>query len=314
MEKRKPAALRKGDTIGVITPASPMLVDRLEKGLDYLQKKGFRVLLGEHVYDSRGYLAGWDRDRVNDLHAMFANPEVRAVFSSRGGYGTPRILDLVDYDLIARNPKIFLGYSDLTAIQLAIWKHTGVVTYSGPMVAVEMGLGIDPFTEEFLWKTIGPEEDGELFPEAGTALQVLRPGKARGTLLGGCLSLITSLLGTPHFPDFSGAILILEDVGEEPYRIDRYLAQLRSVGVFEQVAGVILGEFLDCVPSGETPSLSIEEIISDYFGQLPVPVVTGFPYGHGPKKFTVPVGVEVELDADGRRVRLLEPPVVRDTA
>jgi len=310
VEKRKPTALQPGDTIGIVTPGSPMLVERLEKGLDYLQQKGFHPLLGDHVYDSRGYLAGKDRDRARDLLAMFANPDVKAIFSSRGGYGTGRLLELLDYDLIARNPKIFLGYSDLTAIQLAIWKHTGLVTFSGPMVAVEMGLGIDPFTETFLWKTLGPEVADDLFPGLeGKELHTLYPGKVRGTLLGGCLSVLVSLLGTPHLPDFTGTILILEDVGEEPYRIDRYLTQLRSAGILDRVAGVVLGEFLDCAAKEGQPTLSLEEIFADFFGPLRVPVVSGFPYGHGPQKFTVPMGVEVELDATDGSLHLLEPPV-----
>ncbi len=314
-KKRKPAALKPGDTIGIITPASPMLVERLERGMDYLRSKGYHLLLGEHVYDSNGYLAGKDRDRANDLLAMFANPEVKAIFSSRGGYGTPRLLDLLDYDLIASNPKIFLGYSDLTAIQLAIWHHTGMITYSGPMVAVEMGMGIDPFTEKFLWATIDEEGGQTLYPKNQEfSLEPLRPGKASGVLLGGCLSLITPLLGTPHQPDYSDAILILEDVGEEPYRIDRYLTQLRSAGMLNQIKGVILGQFIDCEPQGEAPSLSLDEVFEEFFGKLPVPVVKGFPYGHGPKKFTVPVGVDVEIDADEGSVRLLEEPVCRASA
>lgn len=315
MEKRKPGVLQIGDTVGIVTPGSPMLVERLEKGLDYLQKKGFRPLLGDHVYDSRGYLAGKDSDRARDLLAMFANPEVRAIFSTRGGYGTGRLLELLDYDLIARNPKIFLGYSDLTAIHLAIWKHTGLVTFSGPMVAVEMGLGIHPFTERYLWKTIGPDVGSELFPSSEKfRLHALASGRARGILLGGCLSVLVSLLGTPHLPDFSGAVLILEDVGEEPYRIDRYLSQLRSAGILSQITGVILGEFLDCQGKEGQPTLSLQEIFADYFGPLGVPVVSGFPYGHGPRKFTVPVGVEVELDANKGTVRLLEPAVVTGEA
>lgn len=303
--------LRPGETIGVIAPASPMLPERLVAGVDYLRRRGYRVVLGEHINRQRGYLAGDDEQRAADLMRMFQDPEVKAIFSARGGYGTQRILHLLDYDLIARNPKVLVGYSDLTALQLAIWARTGLVTYSGPMVAVEMGKGIDRFTEEAFWRCVEGDGSLDVFPmPGGTSMQVLRPGRARGPILGGCLSVLPTVLGTPYQPSFEGCILVLEDIGEEPYRLDRYLAHLKQAGVLDQVAGIVLGQFIDCEPSSrETPSLSLEELFEDYFGRLSVPVVAGFPYGHGDVKITLPLGVEAELDADAGVVRLLEPTV-----
>jgi len=306
----KPTVLKSGDTIGIVTPASQVRREKLENGIKYLKEKGYEIILGDHVYDEHGYLAGKDDDRINDFHKMFANPEVKAIISSRGGYGTPRILDELDYELIEKNPKIYVGYSDVTALQLAIWKHTGLVTFSGPMAAVEMGTGIDPFSEENLWPLIcGTQIDGFFSKTTDSPIEVLRPGKVKGTLLGGCLSLISSVIGTKHQPDFSGSILILEDIGEQPYRIDRYLSQLKSAGIFEQINGVILSKFIDCEEKEDEPTLSLDEIFLDYFGSLSIPVIKNFLYGHVPKKFTIPIGVEVELNTDSQRVQLLEPAV-----
>ncbi len=299
-----PPKLRPGDTIGIVSPASPMIEERLEKGIAYLQKRGFRVLVGEHVHDRWGYLAGTDEARAADLHAMFANPDVKAIMSTRGGYGTPRLLRLLDYDLIGRNPKILVGYSDLTTLQLAIFAQTGLVTFSGPMVAVEMGKGIDPFTEAHFWPHLLAGETYSAFPSVEDAPLVrVRPGKATGRLLGGCLSMVNPLLGTPYQPDFEGSILVLEDVGEEPYRIDRYLSQFRAAGILEQVAGIIFSQFVDCEP-GENPSLTLDEILEGYTRDLRIPIVKNFLYGHQDKKLTVPLGALVTLDADALQISI----------
>ncbi len=306
----KPTGLRPGDTIGIVAPGSPMSPERLEKGSEYLESRGYRVVLGKHVRDQRGYLAGDDVDRVFDLEQMFRDPDISAIFCARGGYGTQRLLDLIDYEIVAVNPKIFVGYSDITALQLAFWGKAGLVSYSGPMPAVEMGLGIDPFTEKIFWQMLeGSGLTGPLPLPEGHELQVLKPGKARGPLVGGCLSLVATLLGTPYAPDFTGAVLFLEDIGEEPYRLDRYLAQLRLAGVFDRVDGVVLGQFLDAEPKGDSPSLTVEEVLRDYFDRLHVPVVANFPYGHGAVKVTMPVGVQVELDTEAGELHLLEPTV-----
>lgn len=302
----KPPSLLKGDKIGVLSLASPMLPEKLNQGVRYLKNCGYSVVFGDHVKDSDGYLAGTDKDRLDDLHSMFRNPEVKAIFSSRGGYGTSRLLDNLDFDLICKNPKILMGYSDLTAIQLAIWRRTGLITFSGPMVAVEM-TGIDPFTEKNMWSILSSYESDNHFPEGSfVSPEIIVPGKANGRLLGGCLSVLVSILGTPYQPDFDGAILILEEVGEEPYRVDRYFSHLKLMGVFEQVNGVILGQFLDCEAEEGKPSLSITEVINDYLGGLSVPVVCGFQYGHQAKKLTIPIGAQVEIDTEILKVRLLE--------
>lgn len=310
----KPDLLRHGDLIGIITPASQMVAEKLDTGVNYLKDKGYRVILGNHVYDSYGYLAGKDEDRVDDLHFMFSNPEVKAIISSRGGYGTPRLLDHLDYDLIARNPKIFIGYSDLTSLQLAFWKHAGLVSFSGPMAAVEMGKKIDPFSEKNLWSLVCDNHpDGFVFNNENQEIEVLNPGKSGGILLGGCLSLVSSIIGTRHQPDFDNSILILEDIGEQPYRIDRYLCQLRSAGIFNQVNGIILSQFVDCNDKKGDPTLTLDEIFSDYFDSLSIPVIKNFLYGHIPRKLTIPFGIEVEIDTYKNVVRSLEPAVKINT-
>ena len=307
----RPPALQAGDTIGVVSPGSPMLRKQLEQGVEYLKSRGYQVVVGRHVFDTYGYLAGQDRDRADDLHYMFRDPKIKAVICSRGGYGSSRLLDKLDYELIRTHPKILVGYSDVTALQLAILKKANVLTFSGPMVAVEMGKRIDSFTEKHFWSMLSGEEAcGNFVHPKGTEFTVLQSGKVEGQLVGGCLSLICSLIGTDYLPDFDGRILILEEVGEEPYRIDRFLNQLKAVGILQQVSGIIFAQFLDCVPKGETPSFTIAEIIEEYIRPLQIPVVSGFLYGHSERKFTVPIGGWVQLDTAERYVlRLVERPV-----
>lgn len=303
-----PKRIEPGDTIGIITPASPPYGKRAEyyqQGLIYLKNRGFRVLEGNFNQLRRGYLAGSDEARAQDLNDMFANPDVKAIFCTRGGYGTVRFLEQVDYDLIRKHPKILVGYSDITSLQLAIWTQTGLVTYSGPMVAVEMGKGIHPFTENHFWQILTESASNRELPAPdGLSNKIYSSGKAVGPLLGGCASLINPLLGTQYMPSLKGAILLLEDIGEESYRLDRYWAQLRLAGILQELAGVILGQFIDCEPDPQTsePFLTIETLIYDYFVPLNIPIIGNFAYGHGEVKLTIPIGASVVLDADAGKV------------
>lgn len=295
----KPRPLTPGATIGIVSPASrPLDEAPYRQGLGYLRQLGYSILESEQVLFRRGYLAGDDDDRASDFNAMLQNPQIGAIFCTRGGYGTPRLLDRIDYDAILASPKIVVGYSDITALQLAIWAKVGVITFSGPMVAVEMGRGIAPFTEASFWSALSPSPSPRLLINPiDNPARVMKPGRAAGRLLGGCLSLINVLLGTPYCPDFSGAILLLEDIDEEPYRVDRYLAQLRLAGVLDQVSGIVLGQFIDCVPrEPEKPSLTVTEIFDDYFASLNLPILANFAYGHGGVKHTIPIGSRAILD------------------
>jgi muramoyltetrapeptide carboxypeptidase len=305
-----PPKLNPGDAIGIVAPASPMIPERLAHGIRYLQKRGFQIKLGEHIHDLHGYLAGCDEDRVGDLNQMFLDDEVAAIFCTRGGYGVPRILPAVDYEAIRRRPKILVGYSDITALQLAIFKNTGLVTFSGPMVAVEMATAIPSFTEAHFWKMLSEPRAGFQMRVKSASGFCLRPGKAKGRLLGGCLSLICSLLGTPFLPDFRGAILFLEDIGEEPYRIDRMLTQLKLAGILNQVNGIVFGQFPECVPKSSGPSLNLSEVIAEVTADLPIPILVDFPYGHIDEKYTLPIGIEAVLEAEAGVLEIVEPAVL----
>jgi len=303
----KPPALKKGDVIGIISPASsPDDFSRIEKGIAYLESLGYKVKLGKHIYKRFGYLSARDWERAEDLNDMFADPSVKAIICVRGGYGTPRMLDWVDYKIIRRNPKIFVGYSDITALQLAIFKKTGLITFSGPMLAVDM-YSFDSYAEEFFWKILTSRSKKiEIKNPDGVDLGILNPGRATGILLGGNLSLLASIIGTRYQPDFKDSILVIEDIGEEPYRIDRYLAQLKNSGILYKIKGCIIGQFTDCVPKEMEKSLTLEEIFEDYFGFLGIPVISNLSYGHIPQKITLPIGAKVKIDAKRGTITIVE--------
>lgn len=305
----KPKKLQPGDTIGIVTPASPMLSERLTRGIQYLQQRGFQVKIGEHVSDERGYLAGSDEARAQDLNELFANSEVDAIFCTRGGYGTPRLLDQIDYTAIKAHPKILVGYSDITALQLALFRKAQLVSFSGPMVAVEMCKGVDQVTERHFWQMLTEPTTKARLIDLNDAMKIVKGGQATGRLLGGCLSLICSLLGSRFVPDFRNAILILEDRGEEPYKIDRMLTQLRLCGILNQINGLIFGQFVECDPKS-TPSLSFDEVVKDLTADLDIPIIAEFPYGHLDVKYTIPIGVEACLNADDGFLEMLESPVL----
>ncbi len=305
----KPLRLRSGDLIGVVVPASPMKHDRLENGIRYLENLGYRVKLGKHAYKETGYLAGGDAERADDINKMFRDPKVKAIFCARGGYGTPRLLSRLDYRAIKANPKIFAGYSDITAIQLAMHRHAGLVTFSGPMVASEMAKGINPFTEENFWRILThPEPFGDLARPGDKRYQAISRGRASGPLIGGCLSLVACLIGSPHFPNLQGSVFCVEEIGEAPYRIDRYLTQLREAGIFKRIGGFVLGQMTDCVPTDDEPSQTIDDLMRDFIKPLKIPALAGLDYGHVDVKYTLPFGVRAELRVgrDKQRLRIVE--------
>ncbi len=307
----KPARLRKGDLIGVVAPASaPVSLDRIEKGVRFLERSGFRVKLGKFVDKSDGYLAGSDEERALDFNQMFEDREIKTIFSLRGGYGSLRILDRINYSLIRNNPKIFTGYSDLTALQCALFKKSGLISFAGPMVAVEMADGLDPFTKNCFWKILtSSEEKTILFNPPDQPIKVLKEGICEGILVGGNLSILLSLVGTDYLPDLRHCILYLEEIGEEPYRIDRMFVQLKMSGILDSVAGLILGSFLDCDPKNDVPSLTLDRIFADYTSNLNIPVITNFAHGHIRKKLTPPFGIKCRMNTSVNGIELLENPV-----
>ncbi len=294
--------------IGITAPAFPPDAKKLRKGIDYLLGLGYEIDMGDSLTTTHGFFAGSDSLRINELHRMFADPKIDAIICARGGWGTLRLLDRLDYDLIHSNPKALVGYSDITTLQLAFWQKAGLPSFSGPMVAVEMGSGILPFTSDHFWDQIHNAENKYTLNLKSLETESWHQGTAKGTLLGGCLSMVSHQLGTPYSPDYNGAILFLEDVGEEPYKIDRYLAHLKQAGVFNQIAGLILCDFLDCEDSNESrKDIQVNEVLKDYFSDLNIPVISGFPYGHGMKKITMPIGVQAELDTSGQRLSFENP-------
>jgi muramoyltetrapeptide carboxypeptidase len=308
----KPRRLPAGGTIGIVTPASPPISDELlEKGISYLEKLGFRVKLGEFVRAKRGYLAGNDADRVYDLHAMFSDPEVDAIFAVRGGYGCGRFLHLIDYELIKRNAKIFVGYSDITALHCALYHRTGLITFTGPMVAADFGSGIDPQTDSYFWSLIMDGATGlrATFNDSIDGFFNVKRGFT-GHVLGGNLSVLCSLIGSAYIPDFNGCVLALEEIGEAPYRIDRMLNQLKMSGVFDRLSGVLLGQFTDCIQEDDKPTLTLDEVFTDYFSSVGYCVLKNIPFGHEKRKITLPMGGFIRYDPDEKSLTIVESPVV----
>ena len=314
MKPIKPKALIRGDVIGVISPASaPASQEKIDKGAEYLERLGYRVKFGKNVRAVRGFLAGADEERASDVNEMFADKKVKAIIAVRGGYGTPRLLPLINYNLIKHNPKIFVGYSDLTALQLALYKKTGLVSFSGPMAGVEMFKGIHPFTEEHFWQMItSTKKLGTLHNPDSRPLKPMGKGRASGVLIGGNLSLITSIAGTPYLPSFKNSILFFEEIEEESYRFDRMMNQLALAGIFKDAKGIVIGELTDIKPADITkPHLTVEQIIADHLSFLSKPILTGLVYGHVPRKLTMPIGIRATVDATRCSLSLLEAAVER---
>jgi muramoyltetrapeptide carboxypeptidase len=303
----KPKALGRGDVIGIAAPASPPASEEmLSKGIRYLERLGYRVELGSHIYHKRGYLAGTDEERVSDLHELFANPKVKAIFTVRGGYGAMRLLPLLDLSLIRRNPKILVGYSDITVLQLALFNALGLVTFSGPMVAVEMAEGIRGEAEEQFWKCITSSDPPGSIKIMARRRKIYRTGTATGRILGGNLSMIAALIGSAYVPTTVNHILILEEVAEKPYRIDRMLQQLGGTPLLGKAKGVVLGSFTDCAPSPGGNSLSLDQVFQDAFKQYRFPVMGSVRYGHERYSLTIPLGVKVRMDAGRGELTFLE--------
>jgi muramoyltetrapeptide carboxypeptidase len=277
-----------------------------------MEALGFKVKAGAYIAGRRGHLAGTDAERAGDLNAMFADPAVRAIVCTRGGSGAARLLPLLDYDAIRRNPKVLLGYSDITALHNAIHAKTGLVTFHGPIGSGSWNaFNVDQFRRVLLDRELVEfrnkvDAGDELVPRRNRTITITG-GKARGELVGGNLTVLTALAGSPYLPDFSGKILFLEDVSEAPYRVDRMFSTLKLMGALDKVAGVVFGECTDCNPGEGYGSLTLEQIFDDHIRPLRIPAYRGAMIGHIREQFIVPVGGMVELDADAGTFRMLEP-------
>jgi len=298
-----PRQLEPGDRLGVVACSGPPVTELLSEGLRFFEEKGFSVIEGRHLHQRNGYLAGTDGQRCEDLNSMLRAPDVRAILFARGGYGLMRLLDSVDHDAVMRDPKPLLGMSDVTALQLSLYSQCGLVTFAGPMIAGQVGQGLDPVSEASLIRALtGRMEGHNLFADGRGSIRVLRHGRVAAPLVGGCLSLVTALLGTRHCPDYSGKALLLEDVNEAVYRVDRMLTQLKLAGILRDVEGVVLGYFDG--PDGEDIAEEVENIVLEMTAANPVPIVSGFPHGHRLPNLTIPIGITVELDTEKALLRV----------
>ena len=304
-------ALRVEGTIGLIAPAGPATLD-VEKAGQWMRARGYELRIFTGVYERDGYLAGSDAERAADLNAMFADPEVAAIVCIRGGFGAGRLLPLLDYAGIRRHPKPLLGYSDVTALHCALQAQAGLVSFHGTMGSGSWNrFNVEQFRRVFLDRELvefrNKQDAGDELVQRRNRTMTITGGKAQGELVGGNLSVLVSLAGSPYMPDFRGRILFLEDVSEAPYRIDRMFNTLRLSGALAQIAGFVFGECTDCDPGSGYGSLTLEQILDDYIRPLKVPAYRGAMIGHIREQFIVPVGGRVELDADAGTLRMLEP-------
>ena len=276
----------------------------LERSLAFLEQLGLKWKLGQHVYNVNGYLAGTDDERLQDLEDMFADPSINGIICARGGYGSARYTDRLDLQLIRENPKVFWGYSDITFLHTAIGLYSNLVTFHGPML--ESCVAKDTFDELSAKMFQQLFEPMELhYTEEISPLTALAGGSAQGELVGGNLSLLANTIGTKFEVDTKGKLLLIEDIGEEPYRVDGMLNQLRMAGKFADAAGVVIGDFSDAAPKKEKRTLSMDEVFHHYLGGLGKPVVEGFKIGHCEPHFAIPLGVEAKLDADRKTLTIL---------
>ncbi len=312
----RPPRLRAGDSLGLINPSGAIYENApYEQTHRALRALGFEVREAPHARARYGHMAGTPEQRASDIHTLFADPGIAGVLAITGGSGANRVLPHLDYGLIGRNAKFLGGFSDLTALLSAVHVKTGLVTFHSPLgrsdwnpFSVEHFKAVAMAAEPHTLRNPAPPADDPASAEGRTT--TLRSGRAQGPLVGGNLAVLVSLAGTPYMPALDGAILFLEDVNEYIYRVDRLLSTLALGGQLQRVAGVVLGGFTNCMPSeGSFGTLTLDEVFRDYFGGLGVPVFSGAQFGHVKRKFTLPLGVQVEMDADAGTVRLLEPAV-----
>ncbi|HNS15710.1 MAG TPA: LD-carboxypeptidase [Syntrophorhabdaceae bacterium] len=304
----KPARLREGDRISIVSPASPSMTKiYYEKGRAVLDAMGYHVVPGRHVNDRRLLFAGDAKARAADINDAFRDKSIRAIICVRGGCGTAQILHYIDFPAVARNPKIFVGYSDITCLQTAILQKTGLVTFYGPMVSTDFGKQITGYARESLLNTLtNTGEAVELRNPVKKEMVTIVPGKAEGRLTGGCLSIAVASLGTPYEIDTRGAILFFEDIDEKPHRIDRYLTQLTQAGKLAQARGIIFGTFPQCSYTARDNysryGVTLLDIIRERIVPLKIPSIYGLQFGHVRSKLTIPIGAAAWLDATGKRV------------
>ncbi|MBD2536945.1 LD-carboxypeptidase [Nostoc flagelliforme FACHB-838] len=300
---RKPPRLQAGDTVGLIAPASIVDAKDIEAAQKSISQLGLKVKLGKHILDRYGYLAGKDSDRAHDVNLMFSDRTIKAIIPMRGGWGCNRILPLLNYSLIRSHPKIIIGYSDITTLLLAINARSQMITFHGPVATSTWNqFTVDYFkrilfnAEAVTMQNLNPNE---------VRMEIIAPGKARGKLVGGNLSVLSAMVGSPYLPSWNKSILFVEEIGEDVYRIDRMLTQLKTAGILNQIAGFIFGQCTKC-NLGDEPSFTLMQVLQQHILPLGIPAWYGSMIGHIKDKFTLPIGVEVEINAELGTIRMLE--------
>ena len=305
----KPPRVRPGDRVGLVSPATAAFETRDTKiWVDALESLGLEVVLGDHYFDQHGYFAGDDEARASDINAFFREPAIRMIFA-RGGWGSPRLLPLLDYEMIRENPKVLLGYSDATALITAVHVKTGLVTFHGPsplnLFSAEHFRRVVMSGEHYLLENPTFKTENTLV-QTENLISTITSGKARGPILGGNLSLLTAVTGSGYLPDFDGSILFIEDVDEAVYRVDRMMTELALSGVLRRIKGFVFGRCTECGPGGGFGSLTMEQMIAEHIKPLGIPAFSGTMIGHIDEQFTIPLGIDVEIDADAGTIRMLE--------
>lgn len=300
--KRIPGLLKQGDTVALIAPGSSIPEKKIEKAISNLHSLGLKVEQGKFIREKYGYTAGKDHERIADIHWAFGDDSIDGVWCIRGGYGCTRLLPYLDYKLIKNNPKVLIGYSDITALHMAIFKKTGLTTFHGPVGSSEF----TTFTTDYLQKMLFEPINGQHIQHKDSGeVMTLSPGSAKGKLIGGNLSLISAMCGTKYLPSAKGKIVFLEDIDERPYRIDRMLIQLEQAWDLKKAKGILLGEFSDC-DSDSDRSLTLQETLENHFKDSGIPVMYKVPLGHIEDQAVYPVGIKVSMDTESKKIVLLE--------
>ena len=311
-----PKHLSAGDTIGIVSPASAIFeTEPYEIAIETFEAMGLKVKLGKYVSNRYGHLAGTDDERAQELNDMFIDPEVNAIIALRGGSGAARILDKIDYEAISKNPKIFIGYSDITALHLAIYTKTGLVTFHGPLAVSTWNKFSYSYFKRILFDgeallMENPIDIGDNLTQVSNRIRTIYPGKASGVLMGGNLSVLTGIMGSEYLPNWENKIIYLEDVGEKIYAVDRMMSQLKLGGVLDKISGFVFGKCTECDLGGNGyGSLTLEEVIDYYIKPLKIPAFSGAMIGHIKDNFTIPNGIEAEIDAEKGTIQMLTPAV-----
>ena len=311
----RPMRLKDGDTVALVAPATVTYEKlHLQLAIETIEAMGLKAQVGDHVMDRFGYLAGRDQDRADDLNEAFSDSNVNAIFALRGGWGASRILPLLDYDSIRANPKVLLGYSDITSLLNAIHAKTGMVTFHGPNVMSRWNKFTYSSMRDVIFEAKAVEYRNPVMVKDDLIARLYRsetivPGVALGSLVGGSLTLISSLVGTPYLPSFKGRILFLEDVGEAIYRVDRMLTQLFLSGRMSQLSGIVFGHFTDVEPSPGLGNFALIDVLRQHCAPLGIPCYFGAMIGHVDKQSTLPIGAMAQMDASARTLQLTEPAV-----